>query len=86
MKHKHILVLHGIHGSRKKMKYLTDHLQQHNFLVHSIDFQPASGEYGLEKLSEQVHNYVEKFLVNQPFHAIAFSMGGHCAETLLIFL
>lgn len=72
-----VLLIHGLTDTIEKFNVMTTYLRQLGWEVHSINLIPNTGWIGLDKLAEQVANYIEKkFPSSQPLDLIGFSMGG----------
>ena len=72
-----VLLIHGIFDTIKIFDKMSQYLKKLGWEVYSVNLIPNYGILGLDKLAEQVANYVDKtFPSNQPFDLIGFSMGG----------
>ncbi|ABG52635.1 lipase, class 2 [Trichodesmium erythraeum IMS101] len=72
-----VLLIHGIFDTIKIFDKMSRYLKKLGWEVYSVNLIPNYGILGLDKLAEQVANYVDKtFPPNQPFDLIGFSMGG----------
>ncbi|NEQ78407.1 MAG: alpha/beta fold hydrolase [Okeania sp. SIO2C9] len=72
-----VLLIHGIFDTIRKFDRMSRYLTNLGWDVYSLNLVPNYGILGLDKLAEQVVNYVDKiFPPNQPFDLIGFSMGG----------
>ncbi|MGD1804884.1 esterase/lipase family protein [Dapis sp. BLCC M126] len=72
-----ILLIHGIFDTIRIFDKMSRYLKQLGWEVYSLNLIPNYGILGLDKLAEQVADYVDKtFPPNQPFDLIGFSMGG----------
>jgi len=72
-----VLLIHGIFDTVQKFDKMSGYLKKLGWEVYSLNLVPNYGILGLDKLAEQVANYVDKtFPANQPIDLIGFSMGG----------
>ncbi|MCL2931695.1 MAG: triacylglycerol lipase [Trichodesmium sp. MAG_R03] len=72
-----VLLIHGIFDTIKIFDKMSRYLKKLGWEVYSLNLIPNYGILGLDKLAEQVANYVDQtFPPNQPFDLIGFSMGG----------
>ncbi len=72
-----VLLIHGIFDTVKKFDKMSKYLKKLGWDVYSLNLVPNYGIVGLDKLAEQIANYVANtFPPNQPFDLIGFSMGG----------
>ncbi|MDY7007208.1 MAG: triacylglycerol lipase [Cyanobacteriota bacterium] len=72
-----VLLIHGIFDTMRIFDKMSQYLKNLGWDVYSLNLVPNYGILGLDKLAEQVANYVDKiFPSNQPFDLIGFSMGG----------
>lgn len=72
-----VLLIHGIFDTVKKFDKMSKYLKNLGWDVYSLNLVPNYGIVGLDKLAEQVANYVDKtFSPEQPIDLIGFSMGG----------
>jgi triacylglycerol lipase len=72
-----VLLIHGIGDTGAVFNTMTSHLKQRGLSVHTLDLIPNNGAVGLDKLAQQVNDYVvTKFLPEQTLDLVGFSMGG----------
>ena len=72
-----VLLIHGIFDTIRIFDKMSRYLKKLGWEVYSLNLVPNYGILGLDKLAEQVANYVNKtFPPNQPLDLIGFSMGG----------
>ncbi|MEB3339313.1 alpha/beta fold hydrolase [Okeania sp.] len=72
-----VLLIHGIFDTTKIFNKMSKYLKKLGWEVYSFNLVPNYGILGLDKLAEQVADYVDQiFPTNQPFDLIGFSMGG----------
>jgi triacylglycerol lipase len=72
-----VLLIHGIDDTAALFWKMTPYLAQQGWSVHSLDLKPNNGDVGLEKLAQQVADYIDKtFSPDQPIDLVGFSMGG----------
>ena len=72
-----LLLIHGIFDTIKIFDKMSRYLKKLGWEVYSLNLVPNYGIVGLDKLAEQVANYVDKtFPPNQTLDLIGFSMGG----------
>ncbi|MGK7922077.1 MAG: esterase/lipase family protein [Trichodesmium sp.] len=72
-----VLLIHGIFDTIKIFDKMSQYLKKLGWEVYSLNLVPNYGIVGLDKLAEQVANYVDQtFSSEQPIDLIGFSMGG----------
>lgn len=72
-----VLLIHGIFDTDDIFWQMSQYLKNLGWDVHSFNLSPNTGGIGLDKLAEQVEDYVnKKFSPDQSFNLIGFSMGG----------
>ncbi len=72
-----VLLIHGIFDNTAIFRKMSAFLSQLGWDVHSFNLVPNYGFRGLDKLAQQITNYVEQnFPPQQPFDLVGFSMGG----------
>jgi triacylglycerol lipase len=72
-----VLLIHGIMDTVAKFNTMRRYLTDWGWEVHTFNLQPNNGSLGLDKLAQQVADYVAKnFGSEQPFDLIGYSMGG----------
>ena len=72
-----VLLVHGWLDTTAKFDKMAGYLRNLGWEVHSFDLVPNLGNMELEKLADQVADYVaEAFESDRPFDLIGFSMGG----------
>jgi len=72
-----VLLIHGIFDTTRIFNKMSQYLKKLGWEVYYLNLVPNYGILGLDKLAEQVANYVDTtFLPNQTFDLIGFSMGG----------
>lgn len=72
-----VLLIHGIFDTIRIFDKMSRYLKKLGWEVYSLNLVPNYGILGLDKLAEQVADYVNKtFPPNQPLDLIGFSMGG----------
>ena len=72
-----VLLIHGIFDTIRIFEKMSRYLKKLGWEVYSLNLVPNYGILGLDKLAEQVADYVNKtFPPNQPLDLIGFSMGG----------
>ena len=72
-----VLLIHGIFDTIRIFEKMSRYLKKLGWEVYSLNLVPNYGILGLDKLAEQVADYVNKtFPPNQPLGLIGFSMGG----------
>jgi triacylglycerol lipase len=72
-----VLLLHGIDDTDAIFRKMITYLQRSGWTVHSLDLVPNCGKVGLDRLAQQVAQYVEKnFDSQQAIDLVGFSMGG----------
>jgi len=72
-----VLLIHGIFDTDDIFWQMSQYLTNLGWDIHSFNLSPNTGGIGLDKLAEQVEDYVYlKFPPNQSFNLVGFSMGG----------
>ncbi len=72
-----VLLVHGIYDTAAKFNAMTAHLQALGWEVHRLSLRPNDGSAPLERLAQQVADYVkETFGPRQAIDLLGFSMGG----------
>ena len=72
-----VLLVHGINDTGAVFNKMAFYLRQQGLSVHTVDLIPNNGSEVLEKLAQQVANYVnDTFATAQPLDIVGFSMGG----------
>ncbi|MGB3404123.1 MAG: alpha/beta fold hydrolase [Microcoleaceae cyanobacterium] len=72
-----VLLIHGIFDTNNIFNRMSAYLTRQGWEVHSFNLQPRGGFLELERLAQQITDYVEKtFPPDQPFDLLGFSMGG----------
>ncbi|MTJ47990.1 triacylglycerol lipase [Dolichospermum sp. UHCC 0259] len=72
-----VLLVHGINDTGAVFNKMAFHLRQQGLSVYTMDLIPNNGSEVLEKLAQQIANYVnDTFAVAQPLDIVGFSMGG----------
>ncbi|BAY93221.1 lipase [Tolypothrix sp. PCC 7601] len=72
-----LLLIHGIDDTGAVFYRMGKYLKQQGWSVYALDLVPNNGAVGLDKLAQQVADYVAKeFPPEQPLDLVAFSMGG----------
>ncbi len=72
-----VLLIHGIFDTIRIFDKMSQYLKKLGWEVYYLNLVPNYGILGLDKLAEQVADYINKtFPPNQPFDLIGFSMGG----------
>ena len=77
MKRHPVLLIHGFFIKKMVFNKMSAYFASLGWEVHRFDLKTNNGNLGLEKLAEQVSDYVEKtFAPSQPFDLVGLSMGG----------
>ncbi|OZH55122.1 lipase class 2 [Hydrocoleum sp. CS-953] len=72
-----VLLIHGIFDTIRIFDKMSQYLKKSGWEVYSLNLVPNYGILGLDKLAEQIADYVDQtFPPNQPIDLIGFSMGG----------
>lgn len=72
-----VLLIHGMFDTQAIFRRMIGCLKQWGWEVHSLDLIPNNATCGLEKLTMQVVDYIDKhFPPDQPLDLVGFSMGG----------
>lgn len=72
-----VILIHGIFDTTAIFQTMSAHLSRQGWEVHSFDLIPNYGFLGLDRLAEQIADYVERtFRPDQPIDMVGFSMGG----------
>jgi triacylglycerol lipase len=72
-----VVLIHGIFDTFTIFNTMAAYLTQRGWEVHRFDLKPNRGFLGLDRLAQQITDYVDNtFSPNQPFDLVGFSMGG----------
>jgi len=72
-----VLLVHGINDTGAVFDKMAFYLRQQGLSVYTVDLVPNNGSGVLDKLAQQVANYVnDTFAVEQSLDIVGFSMGG----------
>jgi triacylglycerol esterase/lipase EstA (alpha/beta hydrolase family) len=72
-----VLLVHGINDTGAVFNKMAFYLRQQGLSVYAVDLIPNNGSEVLEKLAQQVANYVnDTFEAARPVDIVGFSMGG----------
>ncbi|WP_009634386.1 esterase/lipase family protein [Synechocystis sp. PCC 7509] len=72
-----VLLVHGLNDTRAIFQTMAPSLIKLGWSVYDLDLLPSNGELPLDKLAQQVADYVnETFAPDQKLSVIGFSMGG----------
>ena len=72
-----VLLVHGINDTGAVFNKMASYLREQGLSVHTVDLVPNNGAEVLDKLAQQVANYIATtFEAEQPFDLVGFSMGG----------
>jgi triacylglycerol lipase len=72
-----VLLVHGIYDTGRVFDRMIPYLKQRGSLVYDLDLIPNNGNLGLDKLAQQVADYIDaSFEPEQPIDLVGFSMGG----------
>ncbi|MBO1061647.1 MAG: esterase/lipase family protein [Aphanizomenon sp.] len=72
-----VLLVHGINDTGAVFNKMAFYLRQQGLSVYTVDLIPNNGSEVLEKLAQQVANYVnDTFEAARPVDIVGFSMGG----------
>ncbi|MDM9381332.1 triacylglycerol lipase [Chlorogloeopsis sp. ULAP01] len=72
-----VLLVHGIFDTGRVFERMVPYLTQRGWVVYDFDLTPNNGNESLDKLAQQIANYVEcNFPREQPLDLVGFSMGG----------
>jgi triacylglycerol lipase len=72
-----VVLIHGIFDTFTIFNKMSAYLTQKGWEVHRFDLKPSGGFLGLDRLAQQITDYVDNtFPPDQPFDLIGFSMGG----------
>jgi triacylglycerol lipase len=72
-----VLLVHGINDTGAVFDKMAFYLRQQGLSVYTVDLVPNNGSEVLNKLAQQVANYVATtFAPEQPLDIVGFSMGG----------
>ena len=72
-----VLLVHGLNDTRAIFQTMTPSLIKLGWSVYDLDLLPSNGELPLDKLAQQVANYIDKtFAPDEKLSVIGFSMGG----------
>ncbi|MBK1989214.1 alpha/beta fold hydrolase [Sphaerospermopsis aphanizomenoides BCCUSP55] len=72
-----VLLVHGINDTEAVFNKMAFYLRQRGWSVYALNLLPNNGAVPLEKLAQQVADYVAAtFEPQQPLDVVGFSMGG----------
>ncbi|MGK7941265.1 MAG: esterase/lipase family protein [Crocosphaera sp.] len=72
-----VILVHGIYNTSAKFNKMNSYLTNLGWSVHRFSLKPNNGNGHLEKLAQQVYDYIDNnFPPQQPIDLIGFSMGG----------
>jgi len=72
-----VLLVHGINDTQVVFERMASYLRYGGWSVHALDLVPNNGAATLDKLAQQVEDYINHtFAPNQPLDLVGFSMGG----------
>ena len=72
-----VLLVHGINDTGAVFDKMALYLRQRGLSVYTVDLVPNNGAEVLDKLAQQVANYInDTFAPEQPLNLVGFSMGG----------
>ncbi len=72
-----VVLIHGIFDTKNIFNKMSAYLSQRGWEVHCLNLIPNGGFLGIDRLAEQIVDYVDQtFNPNQPFDLVGFSMGG----------
>jgi triacylglycerol lipase len=72
-----VLLVHGINDTGAVFNKMASYLRQQGLSVYTVDLVPNNGTEVLDKLAQQVANYIAAtFAPEQPLDIVGFSMGG----------
>ncbi|MBD2444489.1 triacylglycerol lipase [Dolichospermum sp. FACHB-1091] len=72
-----VLLVHGINDTGAVFDKMALYLRQRGLSVYTVDLVPNNGAEVLDKLAQQVANYINAiFTPEQPLDLVGFSMGG----------
>lgn len=72
-----VLLIHGIGDTEIVFRKMRAYLIQQGWSVYALNLVPNNGDLGLDKLANQIVDYVTaNFAPEQPLDLVGFSMGG----------
>jgi triacylglycerol lipase len=72
-----VVLVHGINDTGQVFQTMATYLRKRGWSVYTLDLIPNNGDFGLEKLAQQVADYIaDSFAPEQPLDLVGFSMGG----------
>ena len=72
-----VVLVHGILDTEAVFKKMSTYLTERGLSVHRVNLTPNNGRVSLEKLAQQVEDYIAvNFAPQQPIDIVGFSMGG----------
>ena len=72
-----VVLVHGIIDTEAVFKKMSAYLTERGWSVHRVNLTPNNGRESLEKLAQQVEDYIAvNFAPQQPIDIVGFSMGG----------
>ncbi len=72
-----VLLIHGIDDTGAVFSQMEAALQREGWSTHALDLIPNNGDRGLDRLAQEIHQYVERVFPEEiRLDLVAFSMGG----------
>jgi triacylglycerol lipase len=72
-----VVLVHGIWDTSRVFARMSKYLADRGFRPLAVDLKPSDGSVGLDKLAEQLREFVERDLApGESFDLVGFSMGG----------
>jgi triacylglycerol lipase len=72
-----VVLVHGIWDTSRVFARMGRWLEAHGYRALAVDLKPSDGSVGLEKLAEQLRDFVDvQLAAGEPFDLVGFSMGG----------
>ncbi len=72
-----VLLVHGIFDTQRVFHKMAAYLEKKGWSVYCLDLVPNNGDVGLDKLAQQVADYISvSFAPKQTIDLVGFSMGG----------
>jgi len=72
-----VVLVHGIWATSRVFAQMRRWLEERGYRMLAVDLKPSDGSVGLDKLAEQLREFVDRELTPaEPFDLVGFSMGG----------
>jgi triacylglycerol lipase len=72
-----VVLVHGIWDTSRVFARMGRWLEERGYRALAVDLKPSDGSVGLDKLAEQLRDFVDvQLAAGEPFDLVGFSMGG----------